>query len=116
VLPQTLVDALLAGDARVLAVHVVADEPINDRRLRARAAGGGAVDRQLASRCQRGEMKASIFESPGGVGGIVEIDTSGHGDPVIGPVEAAFIALLATGRARSGRRTRTGRCVGSQGP
>lgn len=101
VLSHKLLDALLAGDARVLAVHVVADESVIDGRLRARALEGGAVDQQLAPQFQRGEMKRSIFEPPGGVDGIVEVDTSDHGDPVIEPIEAAVIALLATTRSRS---------------
>ncbi|WP_406503139.1 AAA family ATPase [Streptomyces sp. NBC_01602] len=94
VLSHKLLDALLASDARVLAVHVVAHESVIDERLRARAAEGGAVDRQLSSQFQRGEMKRSIFDPPGGVDAVVEVDTSDEGDPDIEPIEAAVIALI----------------------
>ncbi|MFE9172800.1 AAA family ATPase [Streptomyces kebangsaanensis] len=94
VLSHKLLDALLACDARVLAVHVVAREPVIDERLRARAAEGGAADRQLSSQFQRGEMKRSIFDPPGGVDAVVEVDTSEAGDPDIDPIEAAVVALM----------------------
>lgn len=94
VLSDTLLDALLAGDARVLAVHVVAHESVIGGRLRARAAEGGLVDQQLAALFQRGEMQRAIFEPPGRVDAVVEVDTSTHGDPLIGPIEAAVLALL----------------------
>lgn len=94
VLSPNLLDALLACDARVVAVHVVAHESVIDGRLRARAAEGGAVDQQLASQFQRGEMKRSIFEPPSGVDAVVEVDTSDHGDPLTEPIEAAVVALL----------------------
>ncbi|MFG2053007.1 AAA family ATPase [Micromonospora sp. NPDC048930] len=96
VLSRELLDALLAAGARVLAVHVVAREAVIDVRLRARAAAGGAIDRQLASQFQRGEMKSSIFEPPDGVDAVVEVDTSDHGHPVVETVEAAFVALLGS--------------------
>lgn len=94
VLSRKLLDALLAGGARVLAVHVVARESVIDERLRARAAEGRAVDRQLASQFQRGEMKRSIFDPPGGVDAVVEVDTSADGDPDIEPIEAAVVTLI----------------------
>lgn len=86
--------ALLACDARVLAVHVVARESVIAERLRARAAEGGAADRQLSSQFQRGEMKRSIFDPPGGVDAVVEVDTSDDGDPDIELIEAAVVALI----------------------
>ncbi|MER7810359.1 AAA family ATPase [Streptomyces sp900116325] len=94
VLSRKLLDALLACDARVLAVHVVARDSVIDERLRARAAKGGEVDRQLSSQFQRGEMKRPIFDPPGGVDAVVEVDTSGDGDPDIEPIEAAVVALI----------------------
>ncbi|MET7636924.1 hypothetical protein ACWD8L_33240 [Streptomyces sp. NPDC005133] len=94
VLSRKLLDVLLASDARVLAVHVIAHESVIDERLRARAAEGGGVDRQLSSQFQRGEMKRSIFDPPGGVGAVVEVDTSDGGDPDIEPIEAAVVALI----------------------
>jgi len=39
-------------------------------------------------------MKRSIFEPPGRVDAVVEIDTSDHENPVIEPIEAAVVALL----------------------
>ncbi len=94
VLSRKLLDALLACDARVLAVHVVAGESVIAERLRARAAGGGAVDRQLSSQFQRGEMKRSIFAPPGGAHAVVEVDTSDGGDPDVEGIEAAVAALI----------------------
>lgn len=103
VLSHKLLDALLACDARVLAVHVVAREAVIGERLRARAALIDAekttIDlassaQQLAAQFQRGEMKRSIFEPPGRVDAVVEIDTSDHENPVIEPIEAAVVALL----------------------
>lgn len=94
VLSRELLDVLLACDARVLAVHVVARDSVVDERLRARAAKGGGIDRQLSSQFQRGEMKRSIFDPPGGVDAVVEVDTSGDGDPDIEPIEAAVVALI----------------------
>ncbi|MDO3705519.1 AAA family ATPase [Micromonospora sp. C28SCA-DRY-2] len=67
VFSDELLDVLLACGARVVAVHVVADDAVIGRRLGARAAGGGAIDRQLLSLFQRGEMRRSIFEPPAGV-------------------------------------------------
>ncbi|WP_121398054.1 AAA family ATPase [Micromonospora sp. M71_S20] len=112
-LSPELLDALLACGARVLAVHVVADDAVIRRRLRARAAEGAAVDRQLESQFQRGALKRSIFEPPDGVDAVIEVDTSDHGGPVVEPVEAAVVALLrsspdvpATGRkCAHGRRS-----------
>lgn len=92
VLSRELLDTLLACGARVLAVHVVASEAVIRGRLRARAANGAAVDRQLESQFQRGEIKRSIFEPPAGVDAVVEVDTSGHGDPIVEPIEAAVVA------------------------
>ncbi|MFY1595822.1 hypothetical protein [Micromonospora sp. WMMD737] len=43
-LSHTLLDALITCGARVLAVHVVADEAVIRDRLRARAVSGAAVD------------------------------------------------------------------------
>jgi predicted kinase len=94
VLSHKLLDALFAGDARVLAVHVTAHESVIDGRLRARAAAGGATDQQLASQFQRGEMKPSIFKPPSRVDAVVEVDTSDHENPDVGPIEAAVGALL----------------------
>ncbi|MGW3692241.1 hypothetical protein [Streptomyces sp. NPDC005125] len=78
----------------MLAVHVVARDSVIDERLRARAAKGGETDRQLSSQFQRGEMKRSIFDPPGGVDTVIEVDTSHDGDPDIEPIEAAAIALI----------------------
>ncbi|WP_055599947.1 AAA family ATPase [Streptomyces aureus] len=94
VLSRELLDALLACDARVLAVHVVAREPVIDERLRARTAEGGAVDRQLLSQFRRGEMKRSIFEPPDGVDAVVGCDTSDGDAPDVEPIEAAVVALI----------------------
>ncbi|KUJ58469.1 hypothetical protein ADL25_02270 [Streptomyces sp. NRRL F-5122] len=94
VLSHTLLDALLACDARVLAVHVVARESVVAERLRIRAAAGGAVDRQLLSQFQRGEMKRSIFDPPSGADAVVEVDTSDDREPDIEPIEAAVVALI----------------------
>jgi hypothetical protein len=103
VMSHKLLDALRAGDARVLAVHVVAREAVIGERLRARAATIAAEQtiielapsaHQLASQFQRGEMKQSIFEPPDGIDAVVELDTSDHRDPVIEPIEAAVVALL----------------------
>lgn len=94
VLSCTLVDALRACEARVLAVHVVARDAVVDERLRARASGGGEVDRQLHSQFRRGEMKRSVFEPPGGVDAVVEVDTSDGRDPDTEAVEAAVVALI----------------------
>lgn len=93
VLSRKLLDTLLDCDALVLAVHVVAHEAVIDRRLAARAATGGAVDKQLAAQFQLGEMKRSIFKPPEEVDAVVEVDTS-DGTPVIEAVEDAFFALL----------------------
>jgi predicted kinase len=94
VLSHQLLEALHAGDARVVAVHVVAHEPVIGRRLRDRAAAGGPVDRQLAALFQQGKMDRSIFQPPSGVDAVMEVDTSGHGEPLIEPIEAAVLALL----------------------
>ncbi len=94
VLSRKLLDALLACEARVLAVHVVARESVIGERLRTRAAEGGAVDRQLSSQFRRGEMKRSIFDPPGGVDAVVEVDTSADGDPDTDSIEAAVVALI----------------------
>ncbi|SDJ23918.1 Predicted kinase [Actinokineospora alba] len=90
---SVLSDKLLAAlaDARVLAVHVTAREAVIDGRLRARVS---AIDRQLASQFQRGEMDPSIFKPPSGVGAVVEVDTSDQEIPDVGPIEAAVNALL----------------------
>jgi predicted kinase len=94
VLSHELLAVLLACRTRVLAVHVVAQEAVIGRRLGARAAEGGAIDQQLLSLFQRGEMKRSIFAPPEGVDAVVEIDTSDHGAPAIDTIVAAAIALL----------------------
>ncbi|MFF3839853.1 AAA family ATPase [Streptomyces sp. NPDC001930] len=94
VLSSKLLDALLACDAHVLAVHVVARESVIAERLRARATEGSAVDRQLSSQFERGEMKRSIFQPPGEVDAVVEVDTSDDGDPAMEPIEAAIVTLL----------------------
>ncbi|WP_431897793.1 AAA family ATPase [Micromonospora haikouensis] len=94
VLSHQLLGVLLAGDARVLAVHVVAREAVIGRRLVARAAGGGAVGQQLLALFQRGELKRSIFVPPEGVDAVVEVDTSDDAAPVIETVVAAAVALL----------------------
>ncbi|MGW1057069.1 AAA family ATPase [Micromonospora rubida] len=94
VLSHELLEALLACGARVLAVHVVAHEAVIRRRLHARAAKGAAIDKQLESQFQRGEMKRSIFEPPAGLDAVVEVDTSDHEGPIIEPIEAAVVALL----------------------
>ncbi|WP_431913227.1 AAA family ATPase [Micromonospora carbonacea] len=94
VFSRELLGVLLACDARVLAVHVVAREAVVGRRLRARAAGGRAVDQQLLALFERGEMKRSIFEPPESVAAVVEIDTSSGGAPAIETIVAATVALL----------------------
>ncbi|SCG64757.1 AAA family ATPase [Micromonospora coxensis] len=86
--------AVLPPSTRVLAVHVVAQEAVIGRRLAARAADGGAVDQQLLSLFQRGEMKRSIFAPPAGVDAVVEIDTSDDGTPAVETIMAAVVALL----------------------
>ncbi|MFD3997073.1 hypothetical protein [Streptomyces sp. NPDC058548] len=86
-LSRKLLDALLSCDARVLAVHVVARESVIAERLRARVAEGGAVDRQLSSQFQRGEMKRSIFQPPSGVDAVVEVDTVGFEPTTPAPQE-----------------------------
>ncbi|WP_328425986.1 ATP-binding protein [Micromonospora sp. NBC_00389] len=94
VLSHGLLDALVASDARVLAVHVVADESVIGERLRARAAGGGAVDQQLASLFERGDMTRSIFAPPDRVDAVIDVDSSHDRAPDIDTIEAAVIALL----------------------
>ncbi|MFD9813743.1 AAA family ATPase [Streptomyces sp. NPDC059080] len=94
VLSRTLIDDLLACDARILAVHVVARTSVIDERLRARAANGGATDRQLLSQFQQGDWKRSIFDPPSGVDAIVEVDTTDEGAPDTDPIEAAVTALI----------------------
>ncbi|HEX4357188.1 MAG TPA: AAA family ATPase [Pseudonocardia sp.] len=94
VLSRPLLDALRLGDARVLAVHVVAREAVIGARLRARAAEGSAVAPQLVAQFRRGEMKPSIFAPPAEVDAVVELDTSDQAEPVIEPIEAALTALL----------------------
>ncbi|WP_157494183.1 AAA family ATPase [Kutzneria sp. 744] len=95
VLSGQLLDGLRAADARVLAVHVVADEAVIAQRLSSR---GTAVDAQLAELFRRGEMPASLFEPPAGVDAVVKIDTSEAGPPAVEEVEAAVLALLAVRR------------------
>lgn len=102
VLSPELLGALLASGARVLAVHVVAREAVIHRRLAARAAEGGAIDQQLLSLFQRGEMTRSIFEPPAGVDAVIEIDTSDDGVPVIETIAAAVVAVLGVPRAGGG--------------
>jgi hypothetical protein len=94
VLSEELLDALLASDARVLAVHVVAREPVIGDRLRARAAGGGAVAQRLAAQFERGELEPSIFKPSNRVASIIELDTSDHPDPNIEPIESAVLEML----------------------
>jgi predicted kinase len=91
VLSHELLDALFAGDARVLAVQVTADESVIDGRLRAR---GGPVGQQLAAQFRRGELTPSIFTPPSRVDAVVELDTSDQEDPDVGPIEAAVGVLL----------------------
>ncbi|MEV4479540.1 AAA family ATPase [Micromonospora coxensis] len=102
VLSPELLGALLAGDARVLAVHVVAQDAVIGRRLAARAAEGGAIDQQLLSAFQRGAMTRAIFEPPEGVHAVVEIDTSDDGAPAIETIVAAAVALLGPPRTGDG--------------
>jgi hypothetical protein len=64
VLSPTLLDMLVVRGARVVAVHVVAREPVVGERLRVRSAHGGAVDHQLAARFQRGEIPRSLRGCP----------------------------------------------------
>jgi predicted kinase len=94
VLSHELLGVLLGCDTRVLAVHVIAREAVIGRRLAARAAAGGAIDRQLLSLFQRGEMNESIFVPPEGVGAVVEIDNSDDGAPGTPPIVAAVVDLL----------------------
>lgn len=94
VLSHELLDAMVASDARVLAVHVVADESVIGERLRARAAGGEAVDQQLASLFEQGDMKRSVFAPPDRVDAVIDVDTSHDRAPDIDTIEAAVIALL----------------------
>ncbi|MFC8620205.1 AAA family ATPase [Micromonospora purpureochromogenes] len=102
VLSRELLGVLLACHARVLAVHVVAQEAVIGRRLGARAAEGGAIDQQLLSLFRRGEMKPSIFEPPEGVDAVVEIDTSEQGARAIETIVAAVVALLGPSRTGGG--------------
>lgn len=94
VLSDKLLDALVASDARVLAVHVTAHESVIDGRLRARVAAGAETDKQLAAQFQRGEMKPSIFKPPSRLDAVVEVDTSDQETPDVGPIEAAVVTLL----------------------
>jgi predicted kinase len=96
VLSQELLTVLHACGGRVLIVHVVAQDSVIDRRLRARAAKGGAVDQQLASLFQRGEMKRLIFEPPDGANAVIQVDTSECGESAIDVIEAAVVALLTS--------------------
>ncbi|MEH0845968.1 AAA family ATPase [Micromonospora sp. CPCC 205711] len=94
VLSRELLGVLVAGGSRVLAVHVVAQDAVIGRRLGARAAEGGAIDQQLLSLFQRGEMRRSIFEPSEGVDAVVEIDTSEHGARAVETIVAAVVDLL----------------------
>jgi predicted kinase len=94
VLSDELLDALLASDARVLAVHVVAREAVIGERLHARAAGGSVVAQQLAAQFERGELDPSIFMPSNRVDTIIEFDTSDHLHPNIEPIEAAVRTML----------------------
>jgi hypothetical protein len=94
VLSDELLAALLASDARVLAVHVVARDSIIGERLRARAAGGGAVAQRLAAQFQQGDLEPSIVKPSNRVDTIIELDTSDHPDPNIEPLERAVLAML----------------------
>lgn len=114
VLSPTLLTALRACDARVLAVHVVAREELIGERLRARAVALAAEQtitdlsaaaHQLASKFERGELKRSIFEPPDGVDAVIEVNTSDHQVPGIEPIEAAVLALL---------HRRRGSCLGAR--
>lgn len=94
VLSRTLLDALRACDARVLAVHVVAHAAVIGERLRARALDGRPLDLQLLAQFQRGECAPTIFEPPEDADTVVTIDTSDHARPLIDPIESAVAALL----------------------
>lgn len=94
VLSHDLLDALDEGDARVLAVHVVARDDVVEARLRARTDGGGEVDRHLLAQFLRGEMTPALFAPPARAGAALEIDTSTGGEPDTGRVLAAALALL----------------------
>ena len=104
VLSRRLLDALLACDASVLAVHVVAAQAVIGERLRARLADGRAVDRQLDALFRSGQMDPSIFQPPDGAHAVIKVDTSDCVDPIVEPVEAAVLALLRSrGRSLSPR-------------
>ncbi|GAA1650682.1 AAA family ATPase [Actinoplanes couchii] len=64
VLSRELLDGLHECQARVLAVHVVADEAVVGARLRVRAAKGWAVDEQMAAAFERGDMERAKFAPP----------------------------------------------------
>ncbi|UQU66541.1 AAA family ATPase [Couchioplanes caeruleus] len=105
VLPKELLDALRDCQARVLALHVVADKAVIGNRLRGRASGGSAVDQQLAALFARGEMDPLIFRPPSGVDAVTTVDTSTGEEPPVQIIEQAFMTLLTSTRA-----------TGSQGP
>ncbi|MEV7625873.1 AAA family ATPase [Actinoplanes sp. NPDC089786] len=94
-----LVDALHACGARVLAVHVAADQAVVRERLRARASKGWTVDEQLAAQFERGEMDPSIFHPPRGADAVIEADTSAGEEPRVRIIEAAVVGLLTSGSA-----------------
>ena len=94
VVSDELLEALRAGAARVLVVHVVAREAVIGDRLKARAAGGSLVARQLVAQFDRGELDPSIFKPSPRVGTVLQLDTSDHSEPNIGPIEAAVRTML----------------------
>ncbi|NES29700.1 AAA family ATPase [Micromonospora terminaliae] len=104
VLSHETLGVLLACGARVVAVHVVAEEEAIGRRLGARAAAGRAVDQQLLAQFRRGAMKRSVFAPPEGVDAVVELDTSAGGAPAVESIAAAVATLL--GREQPGRHPR----------
>lgn len=108
VLSRELVDGLLAVGARIVVVHVVASADVIGGRLRDRVergdprriqgpARGDVVwpgDVVLLEQFERGEMRASIFEPPAGAHHVVQVDTSGGGEPAIGAVVSLALGFL----------------------
>jgi hypothetical protein len=105
VLSKDLLGALNGCGARVLVLHVVADEAVVGDRLRVRASKGWPVDEQMAAWFERGEMNPSIFSPPAGFDAVVEVDTSTGDEPPVQVIEAAVIGLLTSGHVTAGLRS-----------
>lgn len=107
-LSTELIDAVHAGGAEILAVHVVASTAIIEQRLEHRLADGGPVADQLASQHRSGLMDPTTFEPPGIVDTTIELDTSDGQPPDVEPVEAAAIELIAGSTARDSNSDESG--------